>query len=598
MIVERFYTPGLAQVAYGVADPEQRVAAIIDPRRDVDVYLAWAAERGWRIVAILETHVHADFVSGAQELAAATGAPIFAGRLGATAFPHRPLDDGDIVPIGDLRLQALWTPGHTPEHIAYLVYDPSAGEQPIALFSGDVLFAGEIGRPDLLGAEQTEALVDQLYKTVSRRLAALSDDLVVYPGHGAGSPCGKKIGDAAHTTIGQEKRFNYAFQHADNAAFSRAILQGMPQPPHYYPLMKRINAEGPPLLASLPPSGPLSPEQVAARQDAGALLIDGRSPAAFAVEHIPESVSVALGPSFPIWAGWVIPEGREVIMILPADQQHDDALVELRRIGVDRVSGYLAGGIDVWKASGRPVVSLPELSIAELATRVGKPDKAIVVLDVRDPTEWAAGRIASSRNLSAGAIAAGARPTSGDDGPVAVICGSGYRSSVAGSILQGAGARNIVTIPGGMSAWSDAGLPVEVGLPEEEAQTVSTRMAGPWQGHGGPMAQEIDVADLVREVGQTPLQIVDVREPEEWAQGRIPGSIHLPMGEVAQRLHELDPRIPVVTVCRIGVRSLVSADELLLAGFTDVKSLAGGIVAWADAGQPLERGGWGDRVIG
>ena len=205
MIVERFYTPGLAQVAYGVADPATDKAAIVDPRRDIDDYLAWASQNGFQIVAILETHVHADFVSGARELAAATGATIFAGRLGDTAFSHQPLDDGDVVPIGELRLQSLWTPGHTPEHMSYLLWDGEQGEQPAALFSGDALFAGEIGRPDLLGDGHLAGLLEELYATVTERLANLPDDLIVYPGHGAGSPCGKQIGDAAQTTIGQER---------------------------------------------------------------------------------------------------------------------------------------------------------------------------------------------------------------------------------------------------------------------------------------------------------------------------------------------------------------------------------------------------------
>jgi hydroxyacylglutathione hydrolase len=202
-IVDRVYTPGLAQVAYLVADEAAKVAAVIDPRRDIDTYLEWAADRDLRIEAILETHVHADFISGARELAAATGATVYASRRGAQEFPHHPLDDGDEVAVGRLRLRAFWTPGHTPEHLSHLLLDPDARSDPIALFSGDVLFAGEIGRPDLLGPEQTQELANQLYDTVVNRLSQLPDDVTVYPGHTAGSPCGKKIGDAPQTTIGR-----------------------------------------------------------------------------------------------------------------------------------------------------------------------------------------------------------------------------------------------------------------------------------------------------------------------------------------------------------------------------------------------------------
>ena len=249
MIIDRVYTPGLAQVAYLVADEAAKVAAVIDPRRDIEAYLEWAAMRELRIEAALETHVHADFVSGARELAAATGATIYASRRGNQEFPYHPLDDWDEVAVGRLRLRAFWTPGHTPEHLGYLLIDPAAGPDPIALFSGDVLFSGEIGRPDLLGSAQIQELANQLYDTVANRLSRLPDEVVVYPGHTAGSPCGKKIGDAPQTTIGQEKRFNYAFQVRNKDEFVRTVMEGMPGPPAYYPTMKRVNKAGP-VLAS------------------------------------------------------------------------------------------------------------------------------------------------------------------------------------------------------------------------------------------------------------------------------------------------------------------------------------------------------------
>ncbi len=228
MMLERFFTPGLAQVAYGIADVDTGVAAVIDPRRDVAVYTDWAAAHGLRIVAILETHIHADFVSGAGELAA-TGATVYASWFGDQTFPHQSLADGEEVAVGNLCLRALWTPGHTPEHLAYLLIDPARGPNPAALFSGDALFVGEVGRPDLLGEEQTRTLAEHLYRTVTGRLSRLDDALVVYPGHTAGSACGKQIGDAPTTTIGQEKRFSYAFQARSPDAFVRMVLDGMPR---------------------------------------------------------------------------------------------------------------------------------------------------------------------------------------------------------------------------------------------------------------------------------------------------------------------------------------------------------------------------------
>ena len=302
MIIDRVYTPGLAQVAYVVADERAGEVAVIDPRRDVDAYVQWANERGMRIVAILETHVHADFVSGARELAVATGAPVYAGRLGNTEFPHVPVEDGDEIRVGALILRALWTPGHTPEHIAYLLIDPEQGSDPVALFSGDVLFTGEIGRPDLLGPEAQQRLIEQLWETVEQRLKPLPDAVIVYPGHTAGSPCGKKIGDAPQTTIGQEKTFGYAFNQPDRRAFIRVVMEGMPKPPAYYPTMKRVNKVGPTLLRDLPAGKPLSVSEVEAKRAAGALLIDARPAASSRQGTFPvrsPSGSVRTSPSGP-----------------------------------------------------------------------------------------------------------------------------------------------------------------------------------------------------------------------------------------------------------------------------------------------------------
>ena len=458
MAIERFYTPGLAQIAYGVADPVQKVAAIIDPRRDVGVYLDWANDNGHAIVAVLETHVHADFVSGARELAAATGATVYAGRLGATELPHQPLDDGDLVPIGRMSLAALWTPGHTPEHVSYLLFDPTQSNEPLALFSGDILFAGEIGRPDLLGPEKTGELVDQLYDTVFARLALLPDEVVVYPGHGAGSPCGKKIGDAAQTTIGQEKRFNYAFQARSRADFVRSVMEGMPRPPAYYPTMKRINKNGPALSRDLPLGEPLTAKDVRERQANGALVIDAREPADFAAGHIPDAINVGLGASFAIWAGWLTPYDRAVVLVLPNDAAFEGARTELWRIGIDNVAGYLEGGVAAWSRDEFPAATLEEMPVSTLARRLAKPSDAVQVLDVRDEVEWAAGHVPGAVNVSAGTLATGGDVRFGPEEAVAVICGTGYRSSVAASLLKQRGLRQVITVPGGMEAWTAAGL--------------------------------------------------------------------------------------------------------------------------------------------
>jgi hydroxyacylglutathione hydrolase len=570
MLVDRIYTPGLAQVAYLVADEAAGVAAVIDPRRDIDTYLEWAAERGLRIEAILETHVHADFVSGARELATATGATIFTSRRGEQEFAHHPLDDGDNVAVGRLRLRAFWTPGHTPEHLSYLLIDPDAGPDPIALFSGDVLFAGEIGRPDLLGPEQTQQLVEQLYDTVVNRLSHLPDVAIVYPGHTAGSPCGKKIGDAPQTTIGQEKCFNYAFQARSKDEFVRAVMEGMPQPPAYYPTMKRVNKVGLALLRELPDGVALSPEKVAARQALGALVIDARSPEAFGAGHVPGAISVGLGSSFAIWAGWLTPYDRDLILILDEDERFGEARTELRRIGVDRVVGYLEGGMAAWRVSGREVVALPQMTVHDVASQLADSPNGLIVLDVRDQTEWAGGHIPGSVNRPVGEIVQGVDAPVLSADLVAVICGTGYRSSIAASVLQARGMSNVVNVTGGMGEWEGAKLP--------------TTEASP-----APMPPEVTVEQFVNEWSPDQAQLVDVREPDEWVEGHAPGAALIPLGELEARRGELDPAQPVVTVCRSGRRSLTAAEILLDVGFRDARSLAGGMVAWRDAGLPVER---------
>lgn len=456
---DRIFTPGLAQVAYLVADSAAGVVAVIDPRRDIDAYLDWANAHGVRIAAIFETHVHADFVSGARELAAATGAPIYASRLGHEEFAHTPLDDGDEIPVGAVRLRAFFTPGHTPEHLSYLLFDPAHGDQPRALFSGDSLFVGDVGRPDLLGAAATRGLAEQLYHTVVDRLATLPDDVIVYPGHTAGSACGKKIGDAPSTTIGQEKLVSYAFHAPSQEAFITRVLADMPPPPTYYPVLKRINKVGATLLADLPTGDALTPETVATRQAAGALVIDARTPAAFGAGHLPGAIFAGLGSNFLAWLGWLAPYDRDLILILDDEADFAAARTELRRIGLDRVAGYLAGGLGAWRAAGRDEVTLPQLSVRALQERLsgGAP---LAVLDVRGDDEWASGHIAAAEHAFAGLIAQGAAiPLDEEAGPIAVICGSGYRSSVANSLLQARGLRNLINVTGGMAAWQEAGLP-------------------------------------------------------------------------------------------------------------------------------------------
>lgn len=459
LLVDRFFTPGLAQVAYAIADQDAGVAAVIDPRRDVEVYLRWAEVQHVRIETVLETHIHADFVSGARDLAAATQASILASRLGEQPFAANYLDDGDDVQVGRFHLTALATPGHTPEHLGFLLTDPTQGAEPIAFFSGDVLFVGEVGRPDLLGEAQTSELVRQLYRSV-QRLKDLEDSVIVYPGHTAGSSCGKKIGDAPTTTVGQEKAANYAFKAESEAEFISMVLTGMSIPPTYYPVMKRVNKTGLPLMHDLPPGLPLSAESVARKMNDGAFVIDARSATSFGVGHIPGAHFAGLGSDFTTWIGWLAPYDRDLILVLEDDDLYGEAKNELHRIGLDRIAGYLEGGMPAWTGER---TSLSQVSAAELSQRQLQDCDELVVLDVRSDEEWGQGHIAGALHQFAGELTRQGSPRLESDTPVALICGSGYRSVVVASLLEAHGYRQLVNVAGGMDAWDAAGLPTESG---------------------------------------------------------------------------------------------------------------------------------------
>jgi hydroxyacylglutathione hydrolase len=460
MIVDRIYTPGLAQVAYLVADEARGEAAVIDPRRDVDAYLAWARDRGFSITAILETHVHADFVSGSLELQRETGAPIYASRLGRQDFPHTPLDDGDRIALGGLMLEARWTPGHTPEHMVFLLIDLAQGERPLAMFSGDLLFVGEVGRPDLLGSARTRELAEQLHETFTSRLDDLANDVIVYPGHTAGSSCGKKIGGAPQTTLGQERLFNYALQHRDREAFIEAIMAGMPSPPAYYPRMKVVNKEGAPLMSTLATGDALPVHEVERLLDGGAVLIDARSESSFDRAHITDAFYAGSDPDFVNWVGWLAPYEKQVVLLLDRDEDYSGVVNELRRIGVDDVAGYLEDGIQAWIASGRPVRSSDTISPADLQGEIAQGGR-ISVLDVRTADEWKSGHIPGAVHRFAGDITTGAEVGLPPSQPIALTCASGYRSRVAASLLGSRGFRNLIQLEGGMDAWKNRGLPVE-----------------------------------------------------------------------------------------------------------------------------------------
>jgi hydroxyacylglutathione hydrolase len=452
MTIERFEVPGLAQYSYVVSDGGS--AAVIDPIRDIERYLEYAKRMGLRITHVLETHIHADFAAGSVGLVEATGAELALsaydeGEWYRYAMPHRALADGDAVKVGGVRLQAMHTPGHTPEHLSFLLFEDGASS-PVAMFSGDFLFAGSLGRPDLLGEAAKLGLAHKLYGSV-RALAVLPDALAVYPGHGAGSLCGAGMSGRAESTLLYERGVNPFFGYGEEE-FVERILATVPPLPDYYPRMKELNALGAPALADLPVAKALSAEQIAGMRETVTLL-DVRTVEAFAAAHIPGAINMGTGGNLSLWAGWVLDPERPIVLI--GEGNEDEARLALVRVGLDRIVGRLAGGMAAWIAAGGALARTAQIS-AEEALREARE---AVLLDVRDDRERATGSIAGSLHVMLGELKRSfALLPKGR--PMIAVCESGYRASIAASLLESAGFEDVGVMVGGMGAWKGAGLAV------------------------------------------------------------------------------------------------------------------------------------------
>lgn len=459
MILEQFYLECLSQASYLIGDEDSGEAAVIDPRRDVEVYLEAAARRGLRILHVLLTHFHADFVSGHLELAARTGAAIHMGAAARADFAVEPMADGDELRLGGLRLRAMTTPGHTPESTCFLLLD-AAGEDaaPRCVFTGDTLFVGDVGRPDLLASVgvTAEDLAAQLYHSLHEKLLKLPDDTVVYPGHGAGSACGKNLGSETSSTIGDQRQRNLAVQPMSLERFVALVTTDQPPAPAYFGRDAALNKRRHPLLEEELEGAlrPLDPSSVEALVAQGAQLVDVRPGDSFAAGHLPGSVSVGLEGRFASWAGTVLDFDAPVVLVAEAGTEGEAAL-RLGRIGL-RVTGFLDGGSH--GLAGR-LVHFERLAPRDLQARLSgeAPPR---VLDVRAPSERAGSRIEGSEHLPLAELPArlGEIPR---DRPVVCVCGGGYRSAIAASLLQRAGVPEVMDLRGGMAAWMAAELPIE-----------------------------------------------------------------------------------------------------------------------------------------
>jgi hydroxyacylglutathione hydrolase len=382
------------------------------------------------------------------------------GPMWTPPYADQVVEDHDEIQIGSIRLRAIHTPGHTPEHLAWAVFDETRSKDtPWLLLTGDFVFVGDVGRPDLLGEKEKASLARQLYASVMNILPHYADFTEVFPGHGAGSLCGKAIGSRASSTLGYERRFSASLQPADEPAWIERLLAGMPLAPPYFARMKQVNRTGPALIGpELPGRARLSAPQVHKQVSEQCLILDVRSKEAFAASHIAGSINIPEGPNLPTWAGWVLPYDKPILLVADRAEVVDDAVRHLLRVGFDQVRGYMEGGMDAWQMHGYPIHTLRTLSVHDLAAKIRTEKDRLQILDVRTEGEWNAGHIDGAIHIHGGLLQSRSVELEYDR-PTLVVCGSGYRASIAASFLQRQGFSDVANVLGGMTAWKAAELP-------------------------------------------------------------------------------------------------------------------------------------------
>lgn len=463
MYFKQFYLNCLAHASYLIGSDGE--AAVVDPQRDVDQYLEEAAAQGLKIKYVIETHLHADFVSGHRELAERAGAEIVFGKEAGATFPHRAVKDGDELTIGSVRLKVIETPGHTPESICVLVTEAAGEDAGVPkLLTGDTLFIGDVGRPDLAGGKgyTPQMMAAMMYDTLHHKLLKLDDAIEVYPAHGAGSMCGKSLSSETSSTIGQQRKFNYALQPMTKEEFVRMMTADLPEAPAYFPQDAEINRAGASPLNQLPSLTRLSPAEVKQRGAAGEVILDVRSAADFGGGHIPGSLNIGLGGQFASWAGTLIPLDAPLVIVADSEEKAREAQMRLARVGLENVRGYLDGGMTAWTGAGLEVARVPQITVAELKQLI-ETDKELQVVDVRRPAEYESGHAPTAvtaplQNLRRALPSLNLNRSR----RTAIICAGGYRSSAATSIMQALGFSNLLNVTGGTTAWIKAGYEVEV----------------------------------------------------------------------------------------------------------------------------------------
>lgn len=574
MIFEQFYLECLSHASYLIGDETTGRAVVVDPQRDVGGYLAVADARGLHVERVIETHVHADFVSGHLELAARTGAVISYGTaIGDTAFPVDPLADGQRLSLGSVELEIRATPGHTPESISIVVRG-HPDDPPFAVLTGDTLFIGDVGRPDLFSSPgaDADALARKLYHSLHAQLLTLPDRTVVYPAHGAGSACGKHLSTETSSTIGDQRRTNYALQPMSEDAFVAAVTEGQTTAPRYFSFDAGRNREAHTLLDEHDIPTPMTLTATLAARNAGAVLLDTREPADFAAGHLQGAVNVGLQGRFAEYAGDVLEPEHPVVLVGDPDRAAEGR-VRLGRIGFDDVLGALDDPFAAFVERPDLVDHTSVVTVAQLAealglgTSTGRP--LVQLVDVRDPGETATGAVRDARLLPLPELTDRIGELDATR-PTVVLCASGYRAAIATSVLAAAGFFDVSILVGGVDAWRTAGLPLHP--PGEDNETMDVPPENPIPDIGPEEAEEL-----------TDALLLDVREADEWAAGHAPTATWIPMGELEARIAELPRDRKILAICRSGGRSAAVVEALHGAGF-DAVNVAGGMQSWARSG--------------
>ena len=451
--IQSFVDTGLGNSAYLIGSHETKKGILIDPLRDVDRYLHAASELGLTLTHVLDTHLHADFISGNREIANQTNALIGASATAQVVFEHQPLDENSVIDLGAFQIRVMTTPGHTHEHISFLLTEADS-KTPAALFSGGALIVGGAARTDLLGHEHTLGLAHDLYHTIHDKLLKLPDEVEVFPTHGAGSFCVAPASKDRTTTIGRERKTNQLAQPMNQEEFIKRALTGLPSYPTYYKYMRPLNQNRVKILGGVPVLKPITPTEVKSLMDEGVLVLDVRHQKAFAAGHIPGSYGIRVDAPLVVWTGWVIPFGSRIILLTESAGDREEAMRQLIRIGYDDVVGYVEGGIEAW-AKEYPVETVSAIGPKELRERLSE----VTLLDVRMLSEWNEGHIAGAIHFEGGRVAWD-ELTFPKDKPIAIQCASGNRSIIAISVLKRRGIHNVIQVDGGITKWKMSGFDI------------------------------------------------------------------------------------------------------------------------------------------